>query len=205
VAAAIDHVGNTRRRAITHQMDGSVRFAARRVVELAGQRTHVEVAGPLGEPTYVTFLDKGANGAAKGKTVEVISSWWPGAQVWNGTVGGRPVAVQVRPILNGYDLALKGIHAPARVYTEREADLAALMPAKKVADTSKMLLCPMPGLVVSIAVEPGQEVKAGETLCTVEAMKMQNILKAERDVKVKAIKAKPGESLAVDAVIMEFA
>ena len=63
----------------------------------------------------------------------------------------------------------------------------------------------MPGLVVSIAVETGQEVKAGETLCTVEAMKMQNILRAERDGKVKVIKAKAGDSLAVDAVIMEFA
>jgi propionyl-CoA carboxylase alpha chain len=67
-----------------------------------------------------------------------------------------------------------------------------------------MLLCPMPGLVVSIAVAEGQEVKAGEQLAVVEAMKMENVLRAERDCTVSAIKAVPGDSLAVDAVIMEF-
>ena len=79
------------------------------------------------------------------------------------------------------------------------------MPAKKVADTSKKLLCPMPGLVVAIAVAEGEEVKVGEPLAIVEAMKMENILRAERDVTVGKINAKKGDSLAVDAVIMEFA
>jgi propionyl-CoA carboxylase alpha chain len=76
---------------------------------------------------------------------------------------------------------------------------------KKPPDTGKLLLCPMPGLVRSIAVAEGQEVKAGETLAVVEAMKMENVLRAERDGIVKSIKVKPGDSLAVDAVIMEFA
>jgi propionyl-CoA carboxylase alpha chain len=202
VAAAIDHLGNTRRRAITHQMDGTVRFAGRRIVDLAGTRVQLDVAGGAGDVIYVRH--RGVDGKSE-RTVEVISSWWPGALVWRGTVGGDEVAVQVRPILNGCELAYRGISVSARVYTEREAELVALMPEKKAADTSKLLLCPMPGLVVSIAVEVGQEVKAGETLCTVEAMKMQNVLRAERDLKVKAIKAKAGDSLAVDAVIMEFA
>ena len=79
------------------------------------------------------------------------------------------------------------------------------MPAKKVADSGKAVRCPMPGLVVSIAVAEGQEVKAGETLAVVEAMKMENVLRAERDGVVKTIKVKPGDSLAVDAVILEFA
>jgi propionyl-CoA carboxylase alpha chain len=79
------------------------------------------------------------------------------------------------------------------------------MPVKKAADTGKSLLCPMPGLVVSIAVSEGQEVKAGETLAVVEAMKMENVLRAERDGTVKKIHANKGDSLAVDAVIMEFA
>ena len=79
------------------------------------------------------------------------------------------------------------------------------MPEKKVADTSKSLLCPMPGLVKAIYVSDGQESKAGEPLCMVEAMKMENVLRAERDVTVKKINAKEGDSLAVDAVIMEFA
>jgi propionyl-CoA carboxylase alpha chain len=79
-----------------------------------------------------------------------------------------------------------------------------LMPVKKPPDTGKVLLCPMPGLVRSIDVKEGQEVKAGETLAVVEAMKMENVLRAERDATVKSIKVKPGDSLAVDAVIMEF-
>jgi propionyl-CoA carboxylase alpha chain len=202
IAAAIDHMGNMRRRDITHQMDGSVKFAAKRVVDLGGVKVPLEVSGAQGEPVRVRH--RGVDGKMD-RTVDVVSSWWPGEPVWKGTVGGEHVAVQVRSILNGYQLSYRGIDVPARVYTEREAALVALMPEKKAADTSKMLLCPMPGLVVSIAVEVGQEVKAGETLCTVEAMKMQNILKAERDVTVKTVKAKPGDSLAVDAVIMEFA
>jgi propionyl-CoA carboxylase alpha chain len=120
-------------------------------------------------------------------------------------VHGRPLWVQVRPVLNGYDLSTRGIRARAYVYTEREAALAALMPEKVPPDTSKLLLCPMPGQVKAIHVQPGQEVKTGEALCVVEAMKMENILRAEREAVVKTIKAKPGDSLAVDAVIMEFA
>jgi propionyl-CoA carboxylase alpha chain len=111
----------------------------------------------------------------------------------------------VRPILNGCELSWRGVAASAFVYTRREAELASLMPAKIAADTSKLLLCPMPGLVKAIHVAAGAEVKAGDPLAVVEAMKMENILKAERDAVVKAVKAKPGDSLAVDAVIMEFA
>jgi propionyl-CoA carboxylase alpha chain len=132
------------------------------------------------------------------------SSWKPGEPVWHGTIDGAPVAVQVRPVLNGFCLFHRGIEAKAFVYTESESAAARLMPAKVAADTSKKLLCPMPGLVVSIAVTVGQEVKAGETLAIVEAMKMENVLRAERDGVVKAIFAKKGDSLAVDAVILEF-
>jgi propionyl-CoA carboxylase alpha chain len=115
------------------------------------------------------------------------------------------VAVQVRPIANGFQLAHRGVETRAFVYTEREAEAVKLMPVKKPPDTGKALLCPMPGLVRSIDVKEGQAIKAGETLAVVEAMKMENVLRAERDATVKAIKVKPGDSLAVDAVIMEFA
>ena len=93
-----------------------------------------------------------------------------------GLVRDRDVSVQVRPILNGYDLAYHGIHVAARVYTEREAALAALMPEKTGADLSKVLLCPMPGLVKAVHVGEGAEVKAGDALAVVEAMKMENVL-----------------------------
>jgi propionyl-CoA carboxylase alpha chain len=140
-----------------------------------------------------------------GATLVLKSDWRPADPVWTGKVGDKQVAVQVRPILNGVNLAYRGIQVPVYVYTEREAALAALMPEKVPADTSKFLLCPMPGLVKAIHVATGQEVQAGDALAVVEAMKMENILRAERDGSVKMINAKPGDSLAVDAIILEFA
>ena len=142
---------------------------------------------------------------AGNKPVTVVSDWRPGDPVWVGVVGGKPVSAQIRPILNGNRIAWNGLSVAARVMLPRTAALDRLMPLKTPPDTSKMLLCPMPGLVVSIAVKDGQEVKAGETLAVVEAMKMENVLRADRDLVVSRINAKPGDSLAVDAVIMEFA
>jgi propionyl-CoA carboxylase alpha chain len=141
----------------------------------------------------------------EGHSHQISSAWNPGEPVWHGSVDGREIAVQVRPILNGVALSHGGAFAKAEVYTRREAELVGLMPLKVAADTGKELLCPMPGLVKAIAVSVGQEVKAGEILCIVEAMKMENVLRAERDAIVKSLKAKEGDSLAVDAVIMEFA
>ena len=132
-------------------------------------------------------------------------TWKPGDPPWTGTIDGRAIAVQVRPVLNGFDLSHRGIEVRAYVYTEREAAAARLMPAKKLTDSGKAVRCPMPGLVVSIAVTEGQEVKAGETLAVVEAMKMENVLRAERDGMVKKIHVRKGDSLAVDAVLLEFA
>ncbi|CAN7301432.1 acetyl-CoA carboxylase biotin carboxylase subunit [Rhizobium sp. LjRoot258] len=140
-----------------------------------------------------------------GKIFNVVTDWRPGDAVWRGNVAGQSVVAQIRPILNGLRLDWQGISLKAKVLTPRHAALERLMPVKLPPDTSKLLLCPMPGLVVSIAVVEGQEVKAGETLAVVEAMKMENVLRAERDLVVSKINAKPGESLAVDAVILEFA
>jgi propionyl-CoA carboxylase alpha chain len=202
VAAAIDHLNNTRRRAITDQMDGpEVRFVVDRVVHVGDVATPVQVASMEAGKTHVRFAD-GDSGAATEMVVE--SDWWPGQPVWNGTVDGKVAAIQVRPILNGYRLDYRGLQAATYVYTPREAELAALMPVKEAPDLSRFLLCPMPGLVKSISVSVGDTVNAGETLAVVEAMKMENVLRAERDAVVKAIKAEPGDSLAVDAVIIEF-
>ena len=203
VAAAIDHISNTRRRAITHQMlGGQVQFAKHRVVHLGEAEQAVEVSGVAGQPAYVTYLD--AKGA-RGKTVEIVSAWAPGDPVWTGQVGDKKLSVQVRTALNGYTLAYRGIIATAFVYTPREAEMAALMPEKVPADMSKFLLCPMPGLIKAVLVAEGAKVQAGDNLAVVEAMKMENILKAERDGEVKKVNCKAGDSLAVDAVILEFA
>lgn len=203
VAGVIDHLGNERRRGITHQMAGrSVSFAKRRVVKVGAATVQLEVNGPMSGPYSVTVL--GEEGHPQ-KELKITSTWWPGQPVWEGKVDGVTVAVQVRPIANGMILSYRGIQEPTHVYTAREAQLAALMPVKAAADMSKFLLCPMPGLVKAINVAEGQDVKAGDNLAVVEAMKMENILKAERDGKVKRVAAKPGDSLAVDAIILEFA
>ena len=205
MAAAIDHLNNVRRRHISGQLPGAVglQLGELRVCRLGNFQQHLRVGGDLGDGATVQLCE--ADGAIR-REIVLRSDWWPGEPLWHGkVVGGKELFVQVRTVPNGYDLSYGGVRARVHVFTAREAELAALMPEKKAADTSKKLLCPMPGLVVSIAVVEGQEVKAGETLAVVEAMKMQNVLKADRDVTVSKLKAKPGDSLAVDAVIMEFA
>ncbi|RUM19432.1 acetyl/propionyl/methylcrotonyl-CoA carboxylase subunit alpha [Rhizobium phaseoli] len=143
--------------------------------------------------------------AIEGENRSVVTDWRPGDPVWSGKVGGRDIKAQIRPVLSGLRIDWQGLSVTAKVFSPRHAELDRLMPVKLPPDTSKLLLCPMPGLVVSIAVAEGQEVKAGETLAIVEAMKMENVLRADRDLVVSKINAAAGESLAVDAVIMEFA
>ncbi|MGB6117525.1 MAG: acetyl/propionyl/methylcrotonyl-CoA carboxylase subunit alpha [Mesorhizobium sp.] len=155
--------------------------------------------GMLGVPFEADFAIAG------GKPVTVVSDWRPGDVVWSGVIGGRAVSAQLRSIANGSRIAWNGLSVAARAMLPRTAELDKLMPVKLPPDTSKMLLCPMPGMLVSLAVTEGQEVKAGEMLAVVEAMKMENVLRAERDLTISKINAKAGDSLAVDAVIMEFA
>jgi propionyl-CoA carboxylase alpha chain len=197
-AAHIDHTLNERKRQISGQLrePEQLRFETKRVVVMGKRRIELEIEAKK-SGIAIVFAD--------GAKAEVHSDWTPGDLLWRGTVDGSEIAVQARPILNGFALSHAGVGVEARVYTRREAQLAALMIERKGADGSKSLLCPMPGLVKAIAVKVGQEVKAGEQLCIVEAMKMENVLNAERDATVKAILCKEGDSLAVDAVIMEFA
>jgi propionyl-CoA carboxylase alpha chain len=153
----------------------------------------------------VTATDGGADVLVDGRTIAVRSVWAPGDTLWTGTVAGETVAVQVDPAGIGCRLIHGGTVIEAAVLEPRAATLADLMPVKVPPDLSRFLLSPMPGLLVSVAVKPGDEVKAGQELAVVEAMKMENILRAERDVTVKSIAARKGDSLQVDAVIMEFA
>lgn len=135
---------------------------------------------------------------------QITASWRAGAALWRGMVNDEPLLVQIANAPGGMDLNWRGIGSRARVLPAAQARLNALMPVKEAPDTSNLLLCPMPGLVVSVSVEEGQQVKAGETLAVVEAMKMENVLRAERDAIVSAVHASAGDSLAVDAIIMEF-
>jgi propionyl-CoA carboxylase alpha chain len=198
VAAAIDHVLGERKRRVSGQLSGrSVTRESQRAVWLGEHEVKLEVKRGNGD-IDVSF--GGKTGARR-----LRSGWKPGDTLWRGTINDKPLTVQVRAIPNGFALSYRGVETKAYVYTEREAGYARLMPPKKLADTGKKIVCPMPGLVISIAVKEGQEVKAGEAVAVVEAMKMENVLRAEIDGTVKKINAKPGDSLAVDAVILEFA
>ncbi|HTB01018.1 MAG TPA: acetyl/propionyl/methylcrotonyl-CoA carboxylase subunit alpha [Bradyrhizobium sp.] len=202
VAAAIDHVLGERKRQISGQLNGRlVQRERRRAVWLDRAEIALDIARET-DGIAVRFV--GADGTL-GQPHLLASPWKPGEPVWHGSIDGHPLAMQVRPIPNGFRLAHQGYEVAVNVFTESEATAARLMPVGAKADTGKKLLCPMPGLVVSIAVTEGQEVKAGETLAVVEAMKMQNVLRAERDGTVKKIYASPGATLAVDALILEFA
>jgi len=196
VAAAIDHVLGERKRRISGQLNTALTRERRRAIWLGPDEIQADVEHD-GKAIAVTFED--------GARHVLHSHWTPTMLVWSGTIDGVAAAMHVRPIPNGFELAYRGHEVKAFVYTEREARYARLMPVKKLSDSGKAVRCPMPGLVVTIAVTEGQEVKAGETLAVVEAMKMENILRAERDGTIKKIRVKPGDSVAVDAVIMEFA
>ena len=202
VAAAIDHVLGERKRQISGQLIGRpVHRERRRAVWLDRGEVPLEIARE-GADLVVHFID--AEGAT-GHPHQLASSWKPGDPVWHGKIDGVEVAMQVRPVLNGFRLSHQGFDVAIQVFTEIEASAARLMPVTTASDSGKKLLCPMPGLVISIAVSEGQEVKVGETLAVIEAMKMQNVLRAERDGIVKKIYASPGATLAVDALILEFA
>jgi len=198
IAAHVDDVLNRRKRSISGQMREatSFRFERKRAVMLGQSRADLELS-PIEGGLEATLAD--------GRQLRILCAWRPGEILWRGTIDGEHVTAQVRPILNGFALVHRGVAADARVYTGREADLAALMKDRSGLADTKTLLCPMPGLVKAIAVKPGQEVKSGEILCVVEAMKMENTLIADRDLVVKSILVKEGDSLAVDAVMMEFA
>jgi len=131
--------------------------------------------------------------------------WRPGQPVFRGNLDGADFTVSVKPAAEGFVIRHRATTLHVLVLTPRSAELHEKLPPKKAADTSKMVLSPMPGLVVSIDVATGQQVRAGEVVAVLEAMKMQNILRAERDGVIKAVNVKSGDSVAADEVLVEFA
>ncbi|MGF9564431.1 acetyl/propionyl/methylcrotonyl-CoA carboxylase subunit alpha [Neorhizobium sp. JUb45] len=157
---------------------------------------HGEVALSLKDGSDAVFAD--------GSSLSVTCDWLPGQTLAQCVVGGESLAVKVNLVGSAIRLRVRGIDVLARVRSKRVAGLARLMPVKLPPDTSKMLLCPMPGVVTSITVQAGDAVEAGQPLVSVEAMKMENVLKAERRGVVKHVAAELGQSLATDDLIMEF-
>ncbi|GGL67859.1 acetyl-CoA carboxylase biotin carboxylase subunit [Wenxinia marina] len=195
-AAAMNRVAEIRRTRISGRMGNHERRVGTDwVVNVGGTELALTIAARPGAAS-VTFAD--------GETTEVTGDWRPGEPLARLTVGGRPLTLKVDKATGGFRLRTRGADLRVHVYSPRQAELAALMPVKLPPDTSKVLLCPMPGLLVKMNVEAGQEVQEGQALCTVEAMKMENILRAERQAVVARVNAAPGDSLAVDEVILEF-
>jgi len=194
--AAMHRVAEIRRTRISGRMDNHERHVGEDwVVSLQGQSFAVTVAADR-EGASVRFADGG--------TLRVTSDWTPGDSLARLDVEGSPLVLKAGKITQGFRIRSRGADLRVNIRTPRQAELAALMPEKLAADTSRMLLCPMPGMIVKVDVAEGDEVQEGQALCTVEAMKMENILRAERKAVVSKVNAAPGDSLAVDDVIMEF-
>jgi propionyl-CoA carboxylase alpha chain len=194
--AAMNRVAEIRRTRITGRMDNHERHVGEDwVVTLQGSEFPLSIAADRDGAT-VTFAD--------GKTHRVTSDWAPGLPLARLDVDGAAVVLKVAKIPSGFNVRTRGADLKVHVRTPRQAELAKLMPEKLPPDTSKYLLCPMPGLIVKISVEEGQEVQEGQALATIEAMKMENILRAEKKGIVKKVNAEAGASLRVDDVIMEF-
>ncbi|MFK7941064.1 MAG: acetyl-CoA carboxylase biotin carboxylase subunit [Roseovarius sp.] len=194
--AAMHRVAEIRRTRVSGRMDNHERKVGDQwVVNLQGHSYPVTIKADR-EGSTVHFED--------GSTHRVASDWTPGDKLARLDVDGTPLVLKVGKVSGGFRIRSRGADLKVHVRSPRQAELAALMPEKLPPDTSKMLLCPMPGLIVKIDVAVGDEVQEGQALCTVEAMKMENILRAEKKSVVTKINAGPGDSLAVDDVIMEF-
>ncbi|WP_303787337.1 acetyl-CoA carboxylase biotin carboxylase subunit [Azovibrio restrictus] len=180
---------------VSGQLPGHERLVGDEWVVIRNGERFPVVARPVAGGYAVTY---------NGETYTILSDWRLGQSLFNGTCNGEPFTLQVERHRMIYQLFHWGTRADMMVMSARAAELLAMMPEKAAPDLSKFLLSPMPGLLREVAVQVGQEVKAGEKLAVIEAMKMENILKAEQDCKVKKIAVAAGASLSVDEVIIEF-
>ncbi|MGE0596120.1 MAG: acetyl-CoA carboxylase biotin carboxylase subunit [Hyphomonadaceae bacterium] len=189
-------------------------FTARRATQSSGRlhaspgntkRDWVVILDGEHFPVAVDLDESGADVLIAGKKHRFDTASRPGTSVIEGAFDGTPFAVKVRTAPEGYTLRHRGVSVRAQVATPRGAELHKKIPPKVAADTSKLIVSPMPGLVVSVDARPGQEVKAGEGVAVVEAMKMQNIIRAERDGVIAKVNVAAGASVAADEVMLELA
>jgi len=183
--------------------------AARTSGQLLGHERKVKndwvvLMGGHQHPVHVDPAESGYDVVYMGECYQVRSDWQFGQPLFKGTLNGAEICIQVERRDMVYRLFHWGSQADVMVLSPTVAELQKLMPEKAAADMSKYLLSPMPGLLTKLMVQLGQEVKAGEDLAVIEAMKMENVLRADHDAKVTKILAAPGDSLAVDQAIIEF-
>lgn len=195
-AAAMNRVAEIRRTKISGRMDNHERrIGDDWVVQISGKVFSVNVSADTGGANVI-FEDK--------TSIRVTGDWFPGKKLANMNANDNKLVIKMSKLTGGFRMRTRGADLKVLVRSPRQAELSEYMQEKFPPDTSKMLLCPMPGLIVKIDVEAGQEVQEGQPLCTVEAMKMENILRAERTGTIAIINSNVGDSLAVDDVILEF-
>jgi len=194
--AAMNRVAEIRRTKVSGRLDNHERKVGDDwVVTLQGISFRVKIdADPKGSD--VVFED--------GVSLRVSGDWTPGKTLADMTVNGETLVMKIGKISGGFRVRSRGADLKVHVRTPRQAELAGWMIEKLPPDTSRLLLCPMPGMIVKVDVAEGEEVQEGQALCTVEAMKMENILRAEKKCTISKINVSAGESLSVDDVIMEF-
>jgi propionyl-CoA carboxylase alpha chain len=195
-AAAMYRVAEIRRTRVSGRMDNHERKVG---------QDWVVVTGGTEMPVHIDADQAGASVRFDdGSTHRIESTWTPGDTLAEVFVDGAPMLIKMNKVTAGLRMRWRGAEVILKCYTPRQAELARLMPEKVAPDTSTLLLCPMPGLIVKVDVAVGDEVQEGQALCTVEAMKMENILRAEKTTKITKINAAAGDNLAVDDIIMEF-
>lgn len=195
-AAAMNRVAEIRRTKISGRMDNHERRVGDDwVVQISGKVFSVNVSADT-SGANVIFEDK--------TSIRITGDWFPGKKLANMNANDNKLVIKMSKLTGGFRMRTRGADLKVLVRSPRQAELSEYMQEKLPPDTSKMLLCPMPGLIVKIDVEAGQEVQEGQPLCTVEAMKMENILRAERTGTIAKINSNVGDSLAVDDVILEF-
>ncbi len=188
-------------------------FTARRAREISGQlnggangwqREWTVILDKVHHETRVDLDDAGATVTIDGKKHRIDTTTRPGARIISGKFEGQPFSVKIKTAPGGYTLRHRGVTVLALVATPRGAELFKKIPEKEKADTSKLIVSPMPGLVISVDVKPGQDVKSGEGVAVVEAMKMQNIIRAERDGVIAKVHVAAGASVTADEVMIEL-
>jgi propionyl-CoA carboxylase alpha chain len=195
VAAFLGMETDNRAREVSGQLGSATLPPPERIVRLAGREHHVQFDGFDGG--LIAYVDEG-----EGR--ELIGHWGPGQALLKARIDDRPRILQVARRGRQWKLTTRGASHIVDVFPPHVAELSRHMIEKVPPDLSRFLICPMPGLLTALNVGEGDAVEAGQPLAVVEAMKMENILRAEKSGRVKSVSAKPGESLAVDAVILEF-
>ena len=195
VAAFIFRSYMDRAAQISGQLLGHERKVGNHCVVLMGGQQH---------PVQIDPAEGGYDAVYMGETYQLRSDWQFGYPLFKGTLNGTEICIQVERRGMIYRLFHWGSQADVVVLSPRVAQFQTLMPEKAPPDLSKFLLSPMPGLLTKVTVQAGQEVKAGEELAVIEAMKMENVLRADHDSKIAKVLAAQGDSLAVDQAIIEF-